>query len=245
MSDQTSGPPDRDRSGVPQHPDFAAPGAPVNGRGGYPSAPPYAPEQGSSDQPYAEQSYPVGGLYPSGQPPMGQQQTGPSPYPDPAAQQRPAPVEQRPVEQRPAMITLSLVLIVTGSLCWMALLGFVWIFVYVARDSFGYSGVEGAFYHMLERFHLRMLQGLAVVLFGAPGAAVVLSFFLLRRAQWPRIAISALGVAAIVACGVLLAGDLNWMIPGVVYIAFACLILWTPAVSRWCAVDGASSRAVR
>lgn len=131
------------------------------------------------------------------------------------------------------MIILSLVLIVTGSLLWMAALGFVWIFVYVARDSFGYSGVEGAIYHMLERFHLRMLEGLAVVLFGAPGLAVILSFFLLRPTAWPRIAVSALGVISVVVCGLMLPGDLNWLIPGAAYIAFACVILWTPAVSRW------------
>lgn len=166
--------------------------------------------------------------------PQSRQDTGGMPPGNVTAWQQgggnPAPAEP----QRPAMITLSLVLIVTGSLCWMALLGFVWIFVYVARDSFGYSGVEGAFYHLLERFHLRMMQGLAVVLFGAPGLAVVLSFFLLKRAAWPRIAMSALGVLSILAAGVMLSGQLHWLVPGVVYIAFACLILWTPAVSRWC-----------
>lgn len=144
--------------------------------------------------------------------------------------------------QRPAMITLSLVLIVTGSLLWMAALGFVWIFVYVARDSFGYTGVEGAIYHMLERFHLRMKEGLAAVLFGGPGLAVVLSFFLLTRRAWPRIAITALGVISVVACGLLLTDALVWLLPGAAYIAFACIILWTPAVSRWCTGDRSASR---
>lgn len=191
--------------------------------------------------PVSGQGAPPGGSFYPGQQPYDSGQYPAGAHPDraaPAGYGAPNPVPSAgQVQQRPAMITLSLVLIVTGSLCWMALLGFVWIFVYVARDSFGYSGVEGAFYHMLERFHLRMLQGLAVVLFGAPGLAVVLSFFLLRRSQWPRIAINALAVVGVVACGILLADDLNWMIPGVVYIAFACLILWTPAVNRWCVAE--------
>jgi len=144
----------------------------------------------------------------------------------------PQPV--RPVDQRPAMITVSLVLIITGSLLWMTALGFVWIFAYIARDSFGYSGAEGAIYHMLERFHLRMIEGLAGVLFGAPAAAVVMSFFLLKRAPWPRMVISALGVISIVMAGVLMSDDLVWILPGGAYIAFACLILWTPSVSQWC-----------
>ncbi len=195
------------RYGSPRRPDFAAPGD------HRPSPPTYAPA-------YA----------PSGHRPAGVGQTmvagPPGPY-RPAGPPAPMP--------RPPMVTLSVVVIITGSLLWMTALGFVWIFVYVARDSFGYAGAEGAIYHMLERFHLRMIEGLAAVLFGAPGIAVVLSFFLLLRRSWPRIAISVLGVLTVAVVAVLLSDSLMWVLPGAAYIAFACLILWTPAVSRWCA----------
>ena len=139
----------------------------------------------------------------------------------------------RPI-QRPALLTLSLVLIITGSMLLMTELALVWLFVYVARDGLGYSGTDGVFYHLLERFHLKMLEGLAVVGFGFPGAAVVLSFFLLLRKPWPRIAISLLGAGTIVAATVVLTDQMAWVIPVGIYIAFAVVILWTPAVTAWC-----------
>jgi hypothetical protein len=132
------------------------------------------------------------------------------------------------------MLILSLVVIVTGSLLLMTALAFIWIFVYVARDSFGYTGAQGSIYHMLEQFHLRMLSGLAVLGFGAPGAAVVLSFFLLLRKSWPRIATSLLGAVSIVAAAFLLSDSITWVLPAAGYIAFACVILWTPGVTAWC-----------
>lgn len=136
--------------------------------------------------------------------------------------------------QRPAMLTLSVVLIIAGSMMLMTELALVWMFVYIARDGLGYSGTDGAFYHMFERFHLQMLSGLALVGFGFPSAAVVLSFFLLMRKPWPRIAISLLGAASIVAAGIVLSANITWVLPVGVYIAFAVVILWTPAVTSWC-----------
>ncbi|QGN34747.1 hypothetical protein [Microlunatus sp. Gsoil 973] len=139
----------------------------------------------------------------------------------------------RPI-QRPALLTLSLVMIITGSMLLMTELALVWLFVSIARDGLGYSGTDGIFYHMLERFHLQMLKGLAWVGFGFPGAAVVLSFFLLLRRPWPRIAVSLLGAATIVAAAVVLSGHIAWVVPIGVYIAFAVAILWTPDVTIWC-----------
>lgn len=132
------------------------------------------------------------------------------------------------------MLTLSLVMIIAGSMLLMTELALVWAFVYIARDGLGYSGTDGVFYHMFERFHLQMLGGLALVGFGCPGAAVVLSFFLLLRKPWPRIAISLLGAISIVAAAVVLSDHITWVVPVGVYIAFAVVILWTPAVSDWC-----------
>lgn len=151
---------------------------------------------------------------------------GVQPDPGPAAPARPM--------QRPALLTLAVVMIIAGSMLLMTELALVWMFVYIARDPLGYSGTDGVFYHMFEQFHLQMLQGLALVGFGFPGAAVVLSFFLLMRKPWPRIAISLLGAAAIVAAAVVLSANITWVLPVGVYIAFAVVILWTPAVTAWC-----------
>ncbi|QDP98445.1 hypothetical protein FOE78_23340 [Microlunatus elymi] len=235
MTDETGG-----QYGSQPHPEFAAPQDPRAGsRLG--AGPYFGPPTGSTPS----QGYPAPA--PQGGPrPVGAQQPG---IQQPGMQQQPRQQPQRPgvagfpyrvaepirqVDQRPAMITLSLVMIITGSLLWMAALGFTWIFAYVARGSFAYGGAEGAIYHMLESFHLRMINGLAAVLFGAPAVAVVMSFFLLKRAPWPRIVISAVGVVSIVLAGALLSNELIWILPGAAYIAFACLILWTPAVSQWC-----------
>lgn len=165
----------------------------------------------------------------------------PQPYGYGVAPDLGAPV--RPA-QRPALLTLALVMIIAGSMLLMTELALVWMFVYIARDPLGYSGTDGVFYHMFEQFHLQMLQGLALVGFGFPGAAVVLSFFLLKRKPWPRIAISLLGAAAIVAAAIVLSANITWVVPVGVYIAFAVVILWTPAVTAWCsgrdAVNSAS-----
>ena len=150
------------------------------------------------------------------------------------AQADPGPVPPARPMQRPALLTLSVVMIIAGSMLLMTELALVWMFVYIARDPLGYSGTDGVVYHMFEQFHLQMLQGLALVGFGFPGAAVVLSFFLLMRKPWPRIAISLLGAAAIVAAAIVLSANISWVVPVGVYIAFAVVILWTPAVSAWC-----------
>lgn len=138
-------------------------------------------------------------------------------------------------DARPALLTLSMVLIIAGSLLWITEVGFVWIMALTVRNSFGYDGVEGVFYHLLNRFHLRMLeQGLGAVLFGFPVAAIVLGFFLLQRKAWPRIAMSVLGALTVGAAGILLRDTPAWVIPFAVYIAFSCLILWAPSVTDWC-----------
>lgn len=138
------------------------------------------------------------------------------------------------MQRAPAMLILSVVMIIAGSMLLMTELALVWLFVYIARDPLGYSGTDGVFYHMLEEFHLQMLQGLALVGFGCPGVAVVLAFFLLRRRPWPRIAISLLGAVSIVAAAVVLSAHIAWVLPVGIYIAFAVVILWTPAVTEWC-----------
>lgn len=143
------------------------------------------------------------------------------------------------------MLILSVVMIIAGSMLLMTELALVWLFVYIARDPLGYSGTDGVFYHMLEQFHLQMLQGLALVGFGCPGVAVVLGFFLLRRKAWPRIAISLLGAASIVAAAVVLSDHIAWVVPVGVYIAFAVVILWTPAVTQWCNVRRSVNTAPR
>lgn len=209
-----------------QRPDFAAPGEPSGGPGDWhPGQPPAATTT------YPPQQPPPAAPRPGGYDPMQQ----PAPYGWPRQPAQPV--------QRPAMITLSVVLVVTGSLLWMTALGFVWLIAYVARDGFDYTGIEGGIYHMLARFHLRMLDGgLAIVFFGFPTAAVVLAFFLLSRRSWPRIAVTALGAAAVIIPAVLLRSGLSWVVPWAGYIAFSCSILWAPSVTRWIEGDRSPGR---
>jgi hypothetical protein len=217
-----------DHYGSQQRPDFTAPGESSQ----RPSGPvPLSPTQTSAPQTFAPQTSAPHTYSPQDPPHAWSPQVSASPA---------LPV------QRPALITLSVVLVVTGSLLWMTALGFAWVTAYVARDGFSYTGVEGSLYHMLSRFHLRMLQGgLAIVFFGFPTAAVVLAFFLLMRRIWPRIALSVLGGAAIVVPGLLLRDSLAWVVPWAAYIAFSCLILWAPSVSRWCESDPQPGRMAR
>ncbi|MBO0811712.1 MAG: hypothetical protein J2P23_06655 [Microlunatus sp.] len=174
--------------------------------------------------PYGPQHHQSGQSFP----PWPPQPYGLHPQPGEDPLQPPTPM------QRPALLTLSVVLIITGSMLLMTELALIWLFVYIAKDGLGYSGTDGVFYHMFERFHLQMLEGLAWVGFGFPTAAVVLAFFLLMRKPWPRIAISLLGALAIVVSAFVLSDHLTWMIPVGVYVAFAVVMLWTPAVTAWC-----------
>lgn len=160
------------------------------------------------------------------------------PAPVPGSGVANTPVTNAKASQRPVQVTVSITLAVTGSMVWMSGLAMVWLFVVLLRRNLDYDQPgESPLYYMVERFHLKLLEGLAWPLFGFPLAAVVLAFFLLLRRSWPRIAFSAWGGVSLLVTVVMLRANLTLLLPGIVYIAFTCLILWTPSVSRWYARD--------
>lgn len=196
------------------------------GRPGYPPGPtpPTGSRPGYGTAGSPPQPYPT-------PPPAFPNAPGPSSVPKavagPPAQQAPA------APQRPAQVTVAISLGVTGSMVWMTGLAIVWLFAESLRQSLDYR-TEGAIYYMVERFHLKLVEGLVWPLFGFPLAAVVSGFLLLLRRPWPRIVFSALGAVSLLVTVLMMRGNLQLMWPGIVYICFTCLLLWSPGVSRWC-----------
>ncbi|WP_152365616.1 hypothetical protein [Microlunatus speluncae] len=169
----------------------------------------------------------------------------PVPAPGPAMPYQPAPMagaafpgvygaRTRPPIQRPAVIAMSATLAVTASLQWICGLSFAWLMAAVGAQSLGTDGIDGALYHMLQRFHYGMIDGLAWPLYLFPTAAFVTGFLVLIRRPWARIVHSAVGAGALAwSAWWLYETSLLWWIAPAVYIAVACLILWLPAVTRW------------
>jgi hypothetical protein len=139
------------------------------------------------------------------------------------------------VPPRPAQVTVAITLGVTGSMVWVTGLALAWLFSQTLQRSLNYNGAAGPFYYMLERFQLRLVDGLAWPLFGFPIAAVVMAFFLLVRRRWPRIVYSVLGAASLLITTLMLHGDVTLVWPAIGYIAFTCVVLWSPSVTGWIA----------
>lgn len=180
--------------------------------------------------------------YPGFQPPQPppRPQVAPSPgYASPGyGQTHPSPLllapgmAPRPV--RPVFVGLAINMCVTASLLWMAALGTSWLVAAVGRRDLKVNDLlQGGVFHALERFDRSLAEGWAYGLFGAPGLAVVVAFCLLTRSQWPRIAFTLTGLAAI---GVAVAwlGQLWWWYACAgAYIGVALLFVWLPSVTRW------------
>ena len=150
--------------------------------------------------------------------------SGGQPYPPHA----PAPQAQRPVA-----ITLAATLAVTASLQWVAGLTLLWLVAVTSGRQLGTTGADGVMFHILNRFDDRMATGLAWPLYGFPLASLLLGFLLATRAHWVRIALSVVGVAAVLWLAWLFRDDLTWfLVPGA-YIAVTVALLWTTAAGRW------------
>lgn len=166
----------------------------------------------------------------------------PPPLTDHELQQLPpplAPAPGRPVatpsngEPRPAVIPIAATMATTASLQWVCALSLVWVTATVGAAELGQQGQEGALFHLLNRFHYRMVDGLAWPLFGFPAVSLVTGFLLLSGRAWTRIAHSIVGVLAIGWSAWWLRDDLAWWFSSTCYVAIACLMLWTPAATRW------------
>jgi len=146
----------------------------------------------------------------------------PSGYPPPAAG-----------AQRPVGIGLATTLAVTASLQWICGLTLLWLVVVAGADTLSRSGTEGAVFHLLHRFDVRMSDGLAVPLYLLPLAAMLTGFLILSQRPWTRIAHTAVGLVALGWSAWWLQDHLAWWAVGALYILIGCLVLWTPSASRW------------
>jgi hypothetical protein len=144
--------------------------------------------------------------------------------------------------QRPAAITIAATLAVTGSLQWICALTVLWMAAVAGADTLSSSGTEGAVFHVLHRFDVRMTDGLAVPLYLFPVAAFVSGFLILWQRPWTRIAHTGLGVAALAWSAWWLQNSLLWWCVSALYILVGCLLLWTRSASRWYEQQTTSAR---
>ena len=122
---------------------------------------------------------------------------------------------------------------VTASLQWLCALSLAWLVATAGAAGLSTTDVEGAFYHILRRFHLRMIEGLALPLYGFPTLAFFLGFVVLAPRVWARLALTLTGVAALAWSAWWLRNDILWWLPIATYIGIVCLILWTPGATQW------------
>ena len=216
-------------------------GQPVHSDTGYgASAAEAAPAPGYPPDRYAATPYPAGQQYPTNPQWMGPQPSAPyagGPYgvsqaPPPRATTAPTTRTAQP-PQRPGTIGLAATLASTASLQWIGLLSFCWLVASAGVAQLSTSGVDGGVYHVLSRFSYRMLDGLAWPLYLFPLVSFVLSFLLLTRRPWTRLAFSITGGAALLWSAWWLRSDLLWWLVPAGYIAITVLVLWTAETSRW------------
>ncbi|HEY5785751.1 MAG TPA: hypothetical protein VIT65_13325 [Microlunatus sp.] len=163
--------------------------------------------------------------------PYGGPSLPPAPVPVwPAAAQPYAPGVHR---QRPAVIAMAATMTVTASLQWLCALSLAWLVATAGAAGLSTTDAEGAFYHILRRFHLRMIEGLALPLYGFPTLAFFLGFVVLAPRVWARLALTLTGVAALAWSAWWLRNDILWWLPIATYIGVVCLILWTPGATQW------------
>ena len=131
------------------------------------------------------------------------------------------------------MIGLACSLAVTASLLWICALSLAWVTATAGADRLAADGETGPIFHILNRFHDRMVSGLAWPLYLFPAAAFVTGLLLLSQRPWSRLLHTALGLAALAWTAWWLQNNLLWWVSSALYIAVACLLVWTPAATRW------------
>lgn len=156
-----------------------------------------------------------------------------SPQPSSAQPWSPPPGPRPVVEQRPAVVAIAATLAVVAALQFVCVLGLAWVTATAGADQLATTGQEGGLFHILQRFNYRMLDGLAWPLFGFPVASFVTGLLLLVRRSWTRLLHTGLGLAALGWSAFWLRDHLLWWVSAALYVAVACLLLWTPAANRW------------
>ena len=122
-------------------------------------------------------------------------------------------------------------------------LGLLWLVAFSVTASFDVAQDDQAvIFHLAERFQLRLTQGLAVPLFGFPLLATVTGFLVLVQRSWARLLFTAAGVLALGWSAWWLRYGLGWWVPGFVYVAVACSVVWTRSASHWYAAGDRAPR---
>lgn len=194
-----------------------------------PGAPQLGPPGGRANGP-AVPGYPYGG------PP---QPTAPvPPWPGHLGPGQAWPGQHQPYapalrQQRPAVIAMAATMTVTASLQWLCAISLAWLVATAGASGLSTSNAEAPLYHLLRRFHLRMVEGLALPLYAFPTLAFFLGFVILAPRVWARLALTLTGVATLAWSAWWLRSDIVWWLPIATYIAVVCLILWTPGATQW------------
>lgn len=182
-------------------------------------------------QPYAFPAPPG----PNGAPPSGPQFQAPS-HPVPTTIQIPS-VPPAPtgwlILQRPAVVAMSATMTVTASLQWICALSFAWLVATAGAANLALEGSEGSLFHLLNRFHYGMVDGLAWPLYGIPLLSFFLGFVVLAPRPWARWSLTITGLIALAWSAWWLQDNLIWWLAPALYVVVACLILWTPGASHW------------
>jgi len=195
-------------------PQFVPPSQPVP-----PSAPGYSP--------------PIGGYT---QPPMGYSPVSTDVPPGYLTVPQPATyvVRQLPRPQRPAVVAMSASMTVTASALWVCALALGWLLAAALQARLqADQDFDGQVLIMLNRFSARLLDGLAIPLFGLPTVAFVAAFLLLSGRRWAQLFYTVLGAATVGWLIWWLHDRWAWAAAPIAYVVVSVVILWTPAAVRW------------
>lgn len=191
-------------------PQFVPPGQ--SAPQGYPQGPGYPPVAGYPGQGYPGQGYP-------GQAPTYVIQ--PAPHP-----------------QRPAVIGMSASMTVTATALWVCALATGWLFAVAGQARLQASeDFDGQVLILLNRFSARLLDGLAIPLFGLPALAFVAAFLLLSGRRWAQLLYTVLGIGTVAWLAWWLHVSPGWAVAPIAYVVIAVGIVWTPGALRWYATS--------
>ena len=151
----------------------------------------------------------------------------------PAPQQWPSGLTAPVALQRPGVVGIATTMAATASAQWVCGLAFFWLLAGSGARQLGTTGMDGALFHLLNRFHSRMMEGLAWPLFLFPLASFVLSLLLLTGRAWARIAFSVTGVAWLLWSAWLFRNSFVWWLPPAAYVTTSVVLLWTAPANRW------------
>lgn len=132
---------------------------------------------------------------------------------------------------RPYPVSLSSLLTVVASVQTFCGTLVLWTIGYAISRRGSDNQVEGLLINGLGTMHVRLSAGWWVPVLGLPLLGVVFGFWVLQRKPWPRIVLTAMGLAN----GAAWWGSMqNVLALGpIVYLAFCVILLWLPTVGRW------------